>query len=191
MKIVCLLGSPRRNGNSAAIATRFLEAAESLGALTQTFFLNELSYRGCQGCLACKTKLEKCALKDDLTQVLEAVMEADVLVLATPVYYGDITSQLKGFIDRTYSCLKPDYLTNPSPSRLAPGKGLLFITTQGHPDEAMFADVYPRYSSFLKWYGYTDVGYIRACGLSKPGEVREREEVMKLAEEMARKVMQK
>ena len=107
MKIVCLLGSPREKGNSAIVANRFCATAERLGAGVQVFALNKLEYRGCQACMACKTKLDHCVLEDDLTEVLEAVRETDVLVLASPVYYGDLSSQMKGFIDRSYSYLAP------------------------------------------------------------------------------------
>ena len=58
MRIICLLGSPRVKGNSAALAKRFCETAEKLGAKIQTFELNKLNYRDCQACMACKTKLD-------------------------------------------------------------------------------------------------------------------------------------
>ncbi len=188
MKIVCLLGSPREKGNSATIANRFCGTAERLGAEVQTFALNKLEYRGCQGCLACKTKLDNCALEDDMTEVLEAVRETDVLVLASPVYYGDLSSQLKGFIDRSYSYLASDYLTNPQPCRLSAGKKLVFILTQGNPDQEMFADIFERYDYFFKWYGFADSHLIRACGVREPGEVVANRDVMKLAETMAEKI---
>ena len=110
MKIVSLLGSPRPHGNSTAITRRFQDTAANLGAEVRTFELNRLVYRGCQGCCACKQSLDHCILNDDLTEVLNTVAEADVVVLASPVYYGDVSAQLKGFIDRTYSYLKPDYM---------------------------------------------------------------------------------
>ena len=110
MKIVSLLGSPRPQGNSTAITRRFQDTAANLGAEVRTFELNRLAYRGCQGCCACKQSLDHCILNDDLTEVLNTVAEADVVVLASPVYYGDVSAQLKGFIDRTYSYLKPDYM---------------------------------------------------------------------------------
>ncbi|GAM10494.1 iron-sulfur flavoprotein [Geobacter sp. OR-1] len=166
MKIACLLGSPRKGSCSSAIAGQLVHAAVGLGATAETFTLNDLSYRGCQGCYACKKSLDHCILNDDLTGVLEAVQEADILVMASPVYYGDITAQMKGFFDRTFSYLKPDYLTNASPSRLAPGKKMVMIQTQGHPDEKSFADIFSRYRMFLDWTGYTDCRLIRACGLS-------------------------
>ena len=76
MKITSVIASPRRKGNSEVLAKHFCDTAAKLGAEVQTFFLNELKYRGCQACMACKTKLEKCALQDDLTEVLESVFTA-------------------------------------------------------------------------------------------------------------------
>ena len=169
MKIVSLLGSPRQNSNSSAIASHMLQVAAREGAQTQSFELNRLSYRGCQGCYACKTGLDHCVLDDSLSEVLAAVAEADLVVLASPVYYGDMTSQLKGFMDRTFSYLVPDYRTNPMPSRLGPKK-LIIVLTQGNPDQALFADIFPRYELFLKWQGFTDVRLVRACGIG-PGSI--------------------
>ena len=188
MNIVALLGSPRPNGNSAAIANRFTETAASLGARVTNFQLNRLTYRGCQGCYACKKGLDHCVLKDDLTQVLDAVAAADLVVLASPVYYGDITAQLKGFIDRTFSYLKPDYLTNPAPSRLSP-KRLVFVLTQGHPDPTSFADIFPRYEGFLKWQGFTETRLIRACGYGPSSVDKVPDSILLEAETAAREMM--
>ena len=188
MKIVCLLGSPRPKGNSAFLADRFCRAAEASGAEIQTFALNKLKYRGCQACMTCKTKLDHCVLKDDLTEVLDAIRDAQVLVMASPIYYGEVSSQLKAFIDRTFSYLVPDYATNPHPSRLAPGKKLVMILAQGDPDEESYADVFPRYDSFFKWYGFDDSHLIRACGVLGLGEVERRGEVVTQDEEVARRI---
>jgi multimeric flavodoxin WrbA len=186
MKIVCLLGSPRKGGNSSTIARHLIATADSLGADTRTFELNSLSYRGCQGCYACKTTLDHCILKDDLTGVLEAVRAADAVVLASPVYYGDFSGQLKCFIDRTFSYLVPDYVTNKTPSRLTPGKKLVFIITQGNPDKKLFADIYPRYDKFLKWYGFAGSTLIRACGVGPASIDKVPEKSLKEAEQAAR-----
>lgn len=185
MKIVTLLGSPRHGKNSATIANRFTETAAQLGAETRTFELNRLAYRGCQGCYACKKTHDRCVLKDDLAEVLAAVQEADAVVLASPVYYGDITAQLKGFIDRSYSYLTPDYLTSPQPSRLSPKK-LVMVLTQGHADESLFADIYPRYEGFLKWMGFTDTRLIRACGIGPASIDAVPGQILQQAEEAAR-----
>jgi len=188
MKIVSLLGSPRTEGNSSTIARHFLKTAENFGAETTIYELNRLTYRGCQGCYACKTKLDRCVLNDGLTEVLAAVQAADVVLFASPVYYGEISSQLKGFMDRTFSYLVPDYRTNTQPSRLTPKK-MVFVQTQGHPDATMFADIFPRYAGFLKWMGFNDATLIRACGVG-PGCVDAvPEQILQQAEDTARHLM--
>jgi len=189
MKVLCLLGSPRPNGNSATIAKRFCDTAEKFGAEVQTFLLNRLTYQGCQACMTCKKKLDKCVLTDDLTPILDAVYGADVLVMASPVYFGEVSSQLKGFIDRTYSYLLPDYPTNPRPCRLPPGKKLLFIQTQGQPDKNQFGDIFPRYAYFFKWYGFEDTHLIRACGVMQKNDAARREELLAMAEDRAKKMV--
>jgi len=188
MKIVCLLGSPREKGNSATIANRFCNRAAGLGAEVKTFILNNLEYRGCQGCMACKTKLDRCVQNDDLTEVLEAIRETDVLVLASPVYFYDISGQLKTFMDRTFSYLVPDFITNPKKSRLAPGKKLVFILAQTNPDRSSYPDIFQKFDYIFKAYGFVESHLIRAFGVREPGEVESHEDVMKLAETTAEKI---
>ncbi len=188
MKVVALLGSPRPGSNSTAIARRVLQTAAEGGAETCAFELNRLTYRGCQACYACKTGRDDCILNDDLREVLATVRDADAVVLASPVYYGEVTSQLKGFIDRTFSYLTPDYRTSPQPSRLAP-KRLVFVLTQGRDDEAAFADIYPRYEMFLKWLGFTETRLIRAWGIGPGAGCAVVEDSLRQADEAARQLL--
>ncbi len=188
MKIVCVLGSPHQKGNSATLAKRFTDTAEGLGAEIETFALNQLTYRGCQGCYACKAKSESCVLKDDLTPVLDAVHDADVLVMASGVYYGDVTSQLKAFIDRTFSYLVPDFMTNPVPCRLPPGKKLVCVQTQGDEKEEVHDDVFPKYRIFFGYYGMKSY-LLRALNVLMPGEIEKSDAVLQEAEDLARKLM--
>ena len=181
MKIVSLLGSPRKNANSSIVAGRFRAAAQKLGAEIKSFTLNDLNFRGCQGCYLCKTKLDRCVLKDDLAEVLEAVRETDILVLASPVYFWDVTAQMKAFLDRTFSFLVPDFLTNPQRSRLAPGKKLVLITTQNNPDKNSFPQIFQKFDYFFRGYGFTDIRQIRAFQAREPGAVESDQEVMELA----------
>lgn len=187
MNIVCLLGSPRRKSNSSAIAMRFVDTARELGADVTTYRLNDLEYRGCQACMGCKRKSEKCVLRDDLAEVLQAFADSDVVVMASPIYYGDVSSQLKAFIDRLYSFLKPDYVTNPDPVRIAPGKKLVFALTQGEP-EGSYDDVFDNYDTFMKWYGFDESHLLRACAVRDIGDIDARQDVLAAAEEVARKL---
>ena len=110
----------------------------------------------------------------------------DAVVLASPVYFGDVTAQLKSYIDRTYSFLTSDYRTSSTPSRLAPTK-LVFVLTQGNPDEKNFADVFQRYEMFMKWMNFTQPQLVRACGLGP--ENTPPEKAMLQAEAVARELM--
>ncbi len=188
MKVVAILGSPRTNGNSATLAKRFCDTAKNLGAEVQTFALQELDYDGCIACMGCKTGSVNCVVEDDLTQVLDAVAAADVMVLATPVYFADVSSQVKGFIDRTFSFLKPDFATNPSPGRLAPGKTFVLVQSQGW-DESHFKEIFEKYGFGFKAEGFENGHLIRGCGLGGSGEAARREDLLKLAEETAHQVL--
>lgn len=190
-RLVCLMGSPRPHGNSAAMAGALCEGAAGAGAQVATFRLNELDYRGCQGCLACKKKAQACVLDDGLTPVLEAVRDCDVLVLATPVYFGEVTAQLKGFIDRSFSYLVPGYAHAPrgERSRLAPGKTLVFVIAQGHPREDLFTDIAPRYAYFYNWLGFTESRVLRACAVYHPGDAKAREGLLAEAAALGREVV--
>ncbi len=189
MKIVSLFGSPRQNGNSEAIARRIMNTAVQKGAETRAFYLHLLNYKGCYACMGCKRSSEKCVIKDDLAYVLEAVSEADVVILATPVYFGDMTGQMKCYFDRTYSFMTPDYLTNPTPTRLAPGKKCIFVQTQGSSSEDQFGDIFPKYDRFLKWQGFETI-LIRGVGLYTPQDAENNKELMQQAEEIAEKLME-
>jgi multimeric flavodoxin WrbA len=184
MKIVAVLGSPRPQGNSNTMARAFLEAARERGAETQEFLLNQMDFKGCQACMACKTKSETCILEDDLAPILEAVREADVLVLASPVYFGDLSSQMKAFFDRTYSCINPDFSC-----RLPAGKKAVMILTQANPDPAQFEDIFPRYERWLKLYGCTPIRLLRAVGVREAGKVTQQTDLMAQAAALARELV--
>lgn len=183
MKIVAVLGSPRPQGNSASLARAFLAAAREQGAEVQEFLLNQLDYRGCQGCRTCKEKSEACILEDDLAAVLAAMKSADLLLLASPVYFGDISGQLKCFFDRTYSCLNPDFS-----SRVPPGKKAVLVLVQANPEAANFDDVFPRYQRWLKLYGFDPVYLLRAVGVRDLGDLERQPEVLAQAAALGRQL---
>ncbi len=189
MKILCLLGSPRQNSNSTAIASRFTETAAGLGAKVQTAVLNQLNYRGCQGCMSCKTTADKCVLQDDLSAILESLKQSDVIVMAMPVYCSDVPGQVKCFLDRTFSYMPPGYMQG-SPSRVPAGKKLVFIMTQGAPVEDMFADIPQRYMGFLKRsMALGDTYLIRGVGVGGGGTVGVPDQYLKKAEELAQSIV--
>jgi multimeric flavodoxin WrbA len=189
-KIVALLGSPRTGSNSALIAQKIMDTAAGLGAESQAFTLYKMDYSGCIACMGCKKTAEECVLRDDLTQALHAIRDADVLIVASPVYFAHITGPLKSALDRLYSLMAPTYLSGGPISRLAPGKQCVVVLTQGADDPDAFANIFPTLAQFLgpNWFGY-EMHLIRGLGLGLPGAVAEKTELMGQAEELAKQLM--
>ncbi|MGD9210115.1 MAG: flavodoxin family protein [Desulfobacteraceae bacterium] len=190
MRIVALFGSPRANGNTATLTKTFNKTAEALGAVVQSFFLNELDAKGCQACDACKTKTDHCVIKDDLANVLESVKKADVLVVATPIYFADISAQLKIFVDRCYSYFEP-FEIMPDTSRLKPGKKFVLITAQNREAD-MFAEVCTKYLMLFEYLGFEETHLIRGCDLLKTDalKTKNRQDLIDLSKETAKKIVE-
>jgi multimeric flavodoxin WrbA len=184
MKIVAVLGSPRPQGNSSTLARAFLKAAGERGAEITEYLLSRLDFQGCQGCGACKSKRQTCILEDDLAPVLNAVKEADVLVLASPVYFGDLSGQMKCFFDRTYSFINPDFSC-----RVPAGKKAVMVLVQANPEEAEFADIFPRYRRWLELYGCDPIRLLRVTGVREPGEVASQTPALEAAAALARELV--
>jgi len=104
MKLIAINGSPRKDKNTATLLKRALEGAASQGAETELIHLYDQNYKGCISCFACKLKngksYGKCAVKDDLTPILEKVANADAIILGSPIYFGAVTGGMRSFIER-------------------------------------------------------------------------------------------
>ena len=101
-KILILAGSPRKNGNSAALCREFARGAEESGHHTELVFLRDKKIGYCLACYHCKEN-GICAIKDDMADILDKMNVADVIVMASPVYFYSIDAQMKALIDRTVS----------------------------------------------------------------------------------------
>jgi len=104
IKVLSINGSPRKNWNTDTLLQKALEGAKSVGAQTEAVHLYDLNYKGCTSCFTCKRKNSKyvglCAMKDDLSGVLEKVLESDVLFLGSPIYFGNVTGLMRSFLER-------------------------------------------------------------------------------------------
>lgn len=104
MKVIAVNGSPRRRGNTATLLSHTLKGAASVGARTELVSLYDIEYRGCVSCFACKEKggksFGKCASQDELSPVLEAIRECDILILGSPIYFGEVTGEMRSFLER-------------------------------------------------------------------------------------------
>jgi len=184
MKTTCLLGSPRRNGNSDTLANRFVQTAEYYKASVETFALSELTYNGCVNLFECKTRLTRCGQSDDLTPVLDSIENSEVLVLASPIYFTNLTGQMKLAIDRLFSFFVPDYPTAAVKSRLTPNRHLVLIQTQGEP-ENRYANILDQYSAGFKGLGYDNTHLIRAWNVREPTDISSDAEILSQCDSVA------
>ena len=136
-KIVIIDGGPRRNFNTASMLQKFAEGASSVGSdiEVKTVRLYGLDYKGCMSCMACKIKGKAsnvCKFKDALTPVLEEIAEADGLVLGSPIYFGDVTGQMRTFLERlAFPWLSYNDYSMTAPKRMPV---VLVETMNGLPD---------------------------------------------------------
>lgn len=107
-KVVVISTSLRANSNSEALAKEFVKGAEAAGHEVEYISLKGKSIAFCIGCLACQSK-GHCIINDDALPITEAVLNADVIVWATPIYYYEMAGQMKVLIDRMNSMFPKDY----------------------------------------------------------------------------------
>ena len=116
MNTILLNASPRKNWNTAKMLQSARKGAESVGAATEYVDLYDLQYTGCRSCMACKRKGAQrchCFWKDDLSPLLDRIFAADALIVGSPIYLGDITSQLIALMERLhFTTLSYDDYTN-------------------------------------------------------------------------------
>lgn len=157
MKVMAINGSPRKNWNTDTLLKKVLDGAASAGAETEMVYLYDLIFRGCVSCMACKLRKEprpcRCIQKDDLTEILDRIHEADAVVLGSPIYFSEVTGELRSFFERfLFQYLNYDDYSKP----LSPAKKTALIFTMNIP-EALFDDfgyrpLFQRYENWMKLY---------------------------------------
>jgi len=100
MKVIAIIGSPHKDGNTQLLASHALEAIAEEGVDTEIVQLAGLDIRPCSACMHCKSE-DACSIQDDLQPIYEKMKQADGIILASPVYYGSCTSLLKALMERT------------------------------------------------------------------------------------------
>lgn len=100
-KVLVLSSSPRKGGNSDLLCDQFVKGSQEAGNLAEKIFLKDKKINYCTGCSTCLNEGKGCPQKDDMAEILEKMIAADVIVMATPVYFYTMCAQMKTLIDRT------------------------------------------------------------------------------------------
>ena len=137
-KIFAVNGSPRKNGNTAQLLQKALEGAASAGAEVKLIQLADLNFSGCRSCFACKKLANPspgCILKDDLAELLKELLQADGIIMGSPIYFGAETGLYRNFLERLFFPMLR--YTNPPSSRAEKRIDFGFIYTMNVPENVM------------------------------------------------------
>ena len=183
-QVLVILGSPRRMGNSAALAARISRGAEFAGAKVETLFLQDMKLSPCRGCETCQEHDSKgCAIKDDMQKIYPKLIESAAWVIASPVYWFTMSAQTKIFMDRCYAL--PAYAKNPFA-----GKRVAIAMSYGDVDPVKSGCV-NALRTFQDVFSYTEskvVGMVYGSAMSS-GEIENNEALMREAEELGKQLV--
>lgn len=182
MKVIGITGSPRKDGNTDQLVKEVLKGAESVGAKTSFYRLDEMNVKGCKSCYYCMGT-GKCAQKDDMQQIYADMADADTVVIGSPVYMWQMTSQTKAFVDRLLTYLNPNYTT-----RNAKGTKIILAYTQGQKETEAFMSYFQHTSKMLEFLGFPVKEILVAGGTSDKNDIQKQPETLKKAFETGSKV---
>ena len=182
-RIIILMGSPRKAGNSAVLSERLAFGATKAGAHVETLYIHGMDISPCTGCDGCQgEEATGCIIDDAMQGIYGKLKTADAIVFASPVYWFSVSAQLKIVIDRMYAVGLGD-------KNILKGKNLGILLAYADPDPftsgavnalRMFQDI----SAYL---GTTIAGMVYGTA-SEPGEIRNNDKLMKEAFELGEKL---
>ncbi|MFH0846614.1 MAG: flavodoxin family protein [Chloroflexota bacterium] len=182
-RVLVLLGSPRKNGNSEILAKKVIKGVESAGAKVESFHLSEMAIAPCDACGACQKRAATgCVGKDDMQILYPKLRAADAIVIASPIYFFSVSAQTKLFLDRWYA------LQGRAGNPLA-GKKIGILLTYGDAD-AIVSGAVNAINMFRDIFNYLHVEIVGIVHGSawRAGEIKENPALLKEAYALGRKL---
>ncbi len=183
-KVLVLLGSPRKKGNSAILAERIARGAKSAGAKVETLYMHGMKIAPCKACFACqKPKSKGCSIDDDMQAVFKKLIAADAWVIASPVYWFNVSAQTKLWMDRCFAL--PSYARNPFA-----GKRIAIAMSYGGNDPFDSGCV-NAFRMFQDAYGYVKAGIVGMVygSAMDAGDITRHEALLQEAEELGKQLV--
>ena len=183
-KVLVLLGSPRRKGNSAILAERIVGGAKAAGAVVETVFLHALAIAPCKACYACqKPKSKGCSIDDDMQPIYHKMLQADAWVIASPVYWFTMSAQLKLWMDRCFAL--PAYGKDPFE-----GKRIAVAMTYGGEDpfDSGCVNALRTFQDAYHYAGATVVGMVYGSAM-EPGDIKADKALLREAKALGAKLV--
>lgn len=180
-KVLVIMGSPKRKGNSAILAQNVIAGAKNIGAEVESFYLHKMNIKPCDACDTC-LKTGKCHINDDMQSIYPKLLETDALVIASPIYWFTVSAQTKLFMDRCYA------LGNLEGYGLK-GKKIGIVLTYGDSDpfSSGAVNALRTFQDGFNYVGAHIVGMVYGSA-SKAGEIRSNQDLMDKAYELGQRV---
>ena len=183
-RMLIISATPRNDGNSDILADQVIAGARSAGVEPEKIRLGKLRIEPCDACNACqKTREAPCVVKDDMTAIYPKLLDAQVLVLATPIYFFTVSAQMKCFLDRTYAIGGGGDWTALAGRKVA----VLLTHADANPLHAGVANAYGMFRDASRFLQMELVDCIPVC-CGAAGEVRGNTQAMAAARELGRKL---
>ncbi len=177
-KVLILSGSPRKGGNSDILCDEFLKGAIDAGNEVEKIRVTDKRIHLCTGCYYCREHGGRCAFNDDMGEILQKIIDCDVLVLSSPVYFYSICAQLKAVIDRTVA--RWTEIAN---------KDLYYVATAAESERDTLDVTLSCFHGFAKCIdGYEEKGTLYGKGVYEKGEVLHNPDLMRIAYEMGNSI---
>lgn len=161
-KVLILATSPRKNGNSTLLAQEFQKGAQEAGNSAEIIYLCEKNINFCKGCLSC-IRTKKCIIDDDMGEILEKIKTSDVIVFATPIYYYEMSGQMKTLIDRTNPLFESDY----------PFRDIYLLATAADSGEYCADGAIKGLEGWIACFSKTNLkGVIKGFGVTSAGDIK-------------------
>ena len=161
-KIAILMGSPRKNGNTEILVKSFLGGVDKEKNSVEIIPVMENKVNSCTGCNACfRDSMNRCVQQDDMQEVYEKLSDADVIVIATPIYFYGISSQLKCIIDRLHNPIRNSFKV----------KELVLLAVCADTIPTAFDSVKTMYLSILSYFSLKNAGIITVPGVPEKGDI--------------------
>ncbi len=183
-KVMIVVGSPRKKGNSATLAQRAAAGAKAHGAEVETFFLQDMNIQPCSACDACRKKKDMdCVLKDDMRKLYPKLRKADAILIASPIYWFTVSAQTKLFMDRWYA------LGSEEEGYALAGKrfGIVLTYADADPFISGAVNALRTFQDAFRFLGAQWAGMVYGSAW-KAGEIRRNKGVMAEAYELGRKL---
>ena len=182
-RVLGIIGSPRRGGNTEILVDEVLRGAKEAGALVEKVTLSKLDINPCRGCDAC-TQTGQCVQKDDMAALLEQMERCQVWVLGTPIYWWGPTAQLKAFIDRWYGVKWGE-----NQGEMFIGRRAILVIPLGDTYAGSTRHTVGMFEDILAYLGIEHLDTIVASGVLDRGDVRKHPDVLAKAYQAGREAI--